>query len=64
MNPTESPLNNPSHPCSFCGEPVPIARPYCNTACENRDEILKNFLSIAVEEQESAFNPNVSISHQ
>lgn len=48
---TESPLNNPSHPCAFCSKPVSITTTYCGVVCENRDEILKAVLEVSEDEQ-------------
>lgn len=45
--PTESLLNNPTHPCGFCAEPVSITKPYCNDGCMTHDEVLKGFLDMS-----------------
>lgn len=46
---TESRLNNPLHPCQFCAKPVPINQPYCDSACEHHDAIMRVFYVEIVE---------------
>lgn len=40
----ESLVNNPTHPCQFCAEPVPIDQDHCDRTCFTADEILRAFL--------------------
>lgn len=58
MSQPESLVNDPRHPCAFCGQSICITKTHCDDVCFNRGEIVK---ALEPDETvwESAFNPNI-----